>query len=62
MQIFSVLKTNHKGETISEEHSNRLLALGFKESEEGYFIDLQQLDTKYRLRKQHNKMVYGKTA
>lgn len=59
MQIFSVKKTNDKGKKLSEKDRKRLVALGFKESKEGYYIDLQKLDTKYRLRKPHNKMVYA---
>ena len=60
--VFTVKKVSesiHGKHILSDKDRDRLLSLGFTESEEGFFIDLQKLDTKYRMRKQADKWRYS---
>lgn len=46
--VFSVKKINPLGKTLSKKDSLRLLSLGFKESKEGFVIELEKLKEKLR--------------
>lgn len=47
MKVFTVKKVNDRGERISKQYHNRLLSLGFKESKQGYYIDLNLIVDNY---------------